>query len=150
MAQDNRKIITAGILSGIAFIAAEAADKQVFKERYSDMKFVGMVFTRKDPEYLFIGVPFHLFISVIFAFVYNKILGPRLFGPGWLRGLTMALIENNSLWFTLIPLANKIHPALKDGSMKQINLGGKDWLAGMDRHIALGIVLGLLCPIGKK
>ncbi len=147
---DHAKIIAAGLLSGLAFVAAEALDKVLLKGRYSDMKLLGMAVTRKSPHYLFVGLPWHLLNSVAFAYFYSKLAGPRLPGPGWLRGLALGMIENNVLWFGLITATNKVHPAVKDGSMPPIRLWGRDWVAGIGRHVALGIVLGLLCPVEDR
>ena len=147
---DTNRIIAAGLLSGAAFVAEQLLDQAIWPRGYSDMKLLGMAVTRKSPQYWLVGLPWHLLNSIGFAWVYARIVGPRLPGPGPLRGLLMALIENNGLWFTLLPLANRLHPAVRDGSMPPIRIGGIDWLVGNLRHIALGLVLGWRCPITPR
>ena len=146
-AEDTGRIVVAGLLSGGAFLAEQLVDQAIWPDGYSDMKLLGMAVTRRRPHYWFVAVPWHLLNSIAFAFVYARIAGPRLPGPGWLRGLLMGLIENNVLWFTLLSLGNRLHPAVRDGSMPPIRLLGVDWLVGNLRHIALGLVLGALCPV---
>src|SRR3954452_24148909 len=102
---DTRRIVMAGLLSGTAFLAEQLLDQAIWPQGYSDMELLGMAVTRKSPQYWFIGVPWHLINSVAFAWVYARIAGPLLAGPGPVRGLLMGLIENNGLWFTLLPLA---------------------------------------------
>jgi hypothetical protein len=144
--EDTSRIVAAGLLSGLAFVAEQEIDQAIWPHGYSDMKLLGMSVVRRSPQYWLVGLPFHLANSVAFALVYARLVGPRLPGPGWLRGLTMALAENTVLWFTLIPIANKAHPAIREGSMPRIRLTGVDLLVGMLRHVALGVVLGALCP----
>ena len=148
--EDTRRIVAAGLLSGLAFVAEQEIDQAIWPDGYSDMKLLGMAAVRRSPQYWLVGLPFHLANSIVFALVYARVVGPRLPGPGWLRGLTMALAENTALWFTLIPIANKVHPAIKDGSMSRIRVTGVDFVVGMLRHVALGIVLGALCPVRDK
>ncbi|HUS16255.1 MAG TPA: hypothetical protein VM536_14750 [Chloroflexia bacterium] len=150
MDTDTGAIVRAGLLSGTAFVLEQVLDQAIWPDGYSDMELLGLAVTRRRPHYLAVAVPFHLLNSVAFAWVYARVVGPRLPGPGWLRGLTFALVENNSLWFTLIPLTNRIHPAVKDGTMRPIRMGGTDWLVGSLRHVALGLVLGLLCPMRRR
>ena len=148
--EDTGQIVMAGLLSGAAFLAEMAADQAIWPAGYSDMKLLGMAVTQRSPQYLALGVPWHLLNSVGFAWAYARVAGPRLPGPGPVRGLLFALIENNVLWFTLIPLTNHLHPAVRKGAMAPIRLGGIDWLVGCLRHVALGLVLGLLCPVRPR
>lgn len=146
----TRQIVIAGLLSGTAFLVEHALDQALWPTGYSDMKLLGMALTRRRPQYLWIGVPWHLLNSIGFAWAYARVVGPRLPGSPVLRGVLMALIENNVLWFTLIPLTNRLHPAVRDGSMPPIRVGGVDWWVGNLRHLALGLVLGRLYPVHPR
>ncbi|HMA36670.1 MAG TPA: hypothetical protein VKY74_19600 [Chloroflexia bacterium] len=147
---DTAQIVAAGLLSGTAFLVEHWVDQMLWPDGYSDMKLLGLAVTRQRPHYLAVGVPWHLLNSIAFAWAYARWAGPRLPGPGWLRGLLLAVIENNVLWFTLIPVANRLHPAIQDGTMPPIRRGGIDWVVGNLRHIALGLVLGGCCPLAPR
>ena len=130
--------------------AKEPLDQAIWPQGYSDLKLLGYTFTRQAPGYLLIAVPWHLANSVAFAWVYAHVAGPRLPGPGWLRGLLFGLMENNGLWFTVLPLAAHAHPGMRRGWMPRIHRGGVDLLVGNLRHVALGLVLGAICPVAGR
>jgi hypothetical protein len=147
---ETRQIVLAGVVSGLAFMAEQALDQAVWPAGYSDMKMLGMIVTRHPRRYWWVAVPFHLLNSIGFAWLYARVVGPRLPGPGPLRGVIMALAENNGLWFPGVPVINRIHPGIRAGQMRPLTLGGGDWLIGNLRHLALGLVLGALCPVDRR
>ncbi|MDQ2805394.1 MAG: hypothetical protein M3Z04_00515 [Chloroflexota bacterium] len=148
--EDMGRIVRAGVLAGLAFMAEQWVDQRIWPDGYSDMKLLGMAVTRKSPAYWAVAVPWHLLNSVGFALLYARVVGPRLPGPGPLRGAILALAENNGLWFPGLPVINRVHPAIRDGSVRPLQTGGVDWLVGNLRHLALGLVLGALCPVRSR
>ncbi len=146
----TRRIVQAGILAGLAFVAEQLVDQAVWPDGYSDMKLLGMAVTRKSPAYWAVALPWHLLNSIGFAMLYARVIGPRLPGPPLLRGVILALAENNGLWFPGLPVINRVHPAIQDGTIRPLRTGGTDWLVGNLRHLALGLVLGALCPLPPR
>ena len=145
---DTGQVVVAGLVAGLAFVAEEMVDERLLQPVYSDMKLLGYAVTRRSPQWWIAALILHEFNSLVFAFVYSRILGPYLPGRGWQRGLLMALLEGNGLW-PLVYVMNGIHPGIKSGAMPPIG-GWRDILAGELRHIAFGLVLGLLCPVRKR
>ena len=142
------RLVAAALVAGAAFAAEEALDQRLIGPVYSDMKLLGYAVTTRRPWWLLIGFAIHEANSVAFAQIYRRVLGPRLVGPGWLRGLTMAMLENAVLW-PLVYFSNAVHPAVRRGTMKPIG-GGRDFVAATARHAAFGLVLGALCPVDRR
>jgi hypothetical protein len=145
---DTGQVVLAGLVAGLTFIGEELIDERLVGHVYSDMKLLGYVVTRKSPAWQIVAVLWHELNSVAFAFAYSRVIGPRLPGAGWQRGLLMAMIENGVLW-PFVYLANLVHPAVKSGAMPPIK-GRRDFTVSTARHIAFGVVLGLLCPVRKQ
>jgi hypothetical protein len=142
---DTRQVVSAGLLAGLAFVAAELVDRRLVSGVYSDMKLLGYAVTRRSPWWQIAALLIHEFNSLVFAFSYNRVMGPRLPGRGWRRGLLAAMIESTVLW-PLVYLANLVHPAVKRGAMPPIG-GWKDFAVATTRHVAFGVVLGAFCPV---
>jgi hypothetical protein len=112
------------------------------------MKLLGYAITRRSPQWWILALLMHEFNSLVFAVAYNRVMGPRLPGRGWRRGLLAAMIESNALW-PMVYLANYVHPGIKSGAMPRIG-GLKDFVAATARHVAFGLVLGALCPVRER
>src|SRR5262245_23823003 len=97
-ADDTRQVVAAGLLAGLAFVAEELVDRRLVGGVYSDMKLLGYAVTTKSPWWQFAALLLHEFNSLVFAFSYNRVMGPLLPGRGWRRGLLAALIESTVLW----------------------------------------------------
>lgn len=147
-ADDTGQVVAAGLLAGLAFVAEELVDRRLVGGVYSDMKLLGYAVTTKSPWWQIAALLMHEFNSLVFAFSYNRLLGPLLPGQGWRRGLLAALIESTVLW-PLVYLANYVHPGVKRGAMPPIG-GGKDFAVATARHVAFGLVLGALCPVRER
>ena len=142
------QVVAAGLLAGLAFVAEELIDERLLGNVYSDMKLLGYAVTTRGPQWQILALLIHEFNSLVFAFSYQRLLGPRLPGRGWRRGLLAALIESTALW-PLVYLANEVHPAIRRGAMPRI-AGRRDFVAATARHVAFGLVLGALCPVREK
>src|SRR4051794_18825046 len=145
---ETAQVVAAGLLAGLAFVAEELVDERLLGNVYSDMKLLGYAVTTRSPHWQILALLIHEFNSLVFAFSYHRLLGPRLPGRGWRRGLLAAMIESTGLW-PLVYLANEVHPGIKRGAMPRI-AGPRDFVAATARHIAFGLVLGALCPVREK
>jgi hypothetical protein len=145
---DTAQVALAGLLAGLAFVAEELVDERLVGKVYSDMKLLGYAVTRQSPQWKIVALAIHEFNSLVFAFSYNRLVGPRLPGQGWRRGLLAAMIESTVLW-PLVYLANYVHPGVKSGAMPPIG-GLRDFIVATARHVAFGLVLGALCPVRDK
>ena len=145
---DTGQVVVAGMVAGLAFVAEELVDRRLVGGVYSDMKLLGYAVTRTSPWWQIAALLLHEFNSLLFALSYNRLMGPRLPGHGWRRGLLAALIESTVLW-PLVYLANFVHPGIKSGAMPRIG-GWRDFAVATARHVAFGLVLGALCPVREK
>ena len=142
------QVVGAAMVAGLAFVAEEWVDEKLLGPVYSDMKLLGYLVTRRSPQWWIVALAMHQFNSLLFGFVFSRLVGPRLPFTGWRRGLLMAMIEHLVLW-PIVYGANRLHPGIKSGAMPPLG-GGRDFLAATLRHAAFGLVLGLLCPVRAR
>lgn len=136
-------IASAGIVSGLAYLAAQSVDLSITKNKVDDRVLLGRLVPVHHTQAVTVGTFMHLLNSVIFAAVFRLVGRDLLSGPMWWRGTVFATLENVLLY----PLAilEDFHPALRDGQMDSY----QNWTAFAQtawRHVVIGAVLGALTP----
>src|SRR5215210_7720826 len=97
-AEDTAQVVLAGLVAGLAFVAEEIVDRRIVPGVYSDMRLLGTAVTPRSPWWQVVALLWHEANSVLYALAYSRVFGPRLPGPGWLRGLLSSVIEDTVLW----------------------------------------------------
>lgn len=136
-------IALAGIVSGVAYLAAQSLDMSAARNRVDDRVLLGRLLPVSPSQATTAGTIMHLVNSVVFSAAFRLVGRDLLKGPMWFRGATFALIENVVLY--PLVLLEDFHPALRDGQMDSF----QSWTAfaqAMWRHLVLGVVLGALTP----
>jgi hypothetical protein len=139
------RVVGAGLAAGFAYLAAQEVDRRFANPRSNDLILVGGLVTARPSLWRPLGLVNHMLASVTFAFIFDWLVAPRLWGPNWLRGLLTFQTENALSW-PLVLLIDRFHPAVKAGEMAPLNrpiyFAQAAW-----RHLAFGVVLGwLLAP----
>jgi hypothetical protein len=136
-------IAIAGIVSGLAYLAAQAVDIAATGNNTDDRLLAGGLVPVDRSDSVVTGTAMHLVNSLAFSAAFRLVGRDLLAGPMWLRGLLFALIETVALY----PMAmfERLHPAIRDGRLPTyrtpVAFAQQVW-----RHAALGVVLGLLTP----
>lgn len=136
-------IAVAGVVSGAAYLAAQAVDIAITDHDTDDRLLVGALAPVDQAHARSVGTALHLFNAVIFSAAFRLVGRDLLGGPMWLRGLLFAVIETLAVY----PLAilERHHPAVRDGRLPSfrtpVAFGQQVW-----RHVVLGVVLGVLTP----
>ncbi|MCS7001617.1 MAG: hypothetical protein NZ518_02095 [Dehalococcoidia bacterium] len=131
----------AGAAGSLAYLIEQAADIALFKDPTDDVKLLGMVVTRRTPWWLLIGLPTHYVNGALLGMLYATVVEPRLPGPGWLKGLILAQVENYALWQILIRVVDRVHPAVREGKLPTYDRP-TPFVQGVLRHVAYGVALG--------
>lgn len=128
----------AGLAGGVAFAGVMKLDIALSGDRVDDFQLLANFGPLRD-IWRVTGPTIHALNSVSLGVVYS-LVSHRLPGPGWLRGLTFAMVENTVLWPVIIVL-DHIHPAIKAGELPTFN---RRWpfVAENLRHAAYGLILG--------
>ncbi|HST06494.1 MAG TPA: hypothetical protein VLQ48_17410 [Chloroflexia bacterium] len=137
-----QEIAVAGLVAGSAFLGAMWLDNKLSSWQFNDLKLVGQAFTTRSPIWQAQGLAGHFGFSVVMAYLYARVVYPRLPGPGWLRGIMFLQIENAILYPATI-VADKVHAGIRSGQvppMTNMNI----FKGQVVRHIAFGATLGLL------
>jgi hypothetical protein len=117
--QLNAKAVTlSGLAAGAAFVAVLEADLRLTGRNVDDLMILGCPFTEDPTKARAVGMAIHVVNSLALASLYATLEG-RLPGPGWVKGVIFANVENVILYW----------PAF--------------WQS-VPRHIAFGVVLGVL------
>ena len=136
------RTVGAGLAAGVAYLAAQEVDRRLTNPRSDDLILVGGLVTRRPDLWRPVGLLNHLLAGVTFAFIFDRIVAPRLMGPYWLRGIVTFQAENAASW-PLVLLIDRFHPAVKTGDLERLNrpvyVAQAAW-----RHLTFGAVLGLL------
>lgn len=140
---DARRVgagMLAGLAGGAAFAAVMKLDIAISGQPVDDFKLIGGFGPTRD-RWRASGPMIHAVNSVALGALYALVVD-HLRGPGWLRGLTFALIENTLLWPVIIVL-DSVHPAIRAGELPPFH---RPWpfVAENLRHAAYGLVLGAL------
>ena len=140
------RAIGAGLLGALAYLAAQEIDRRIVNPRSNDLVLLGGLFASRQPARGLIGIALHLLGGVSLGLLFETFAASRLPGPYWLRGIVLVQIENTTLWPLCHPL-ERVHPAIRSGELASLTspvyFGQQVW-----RHLALGLVLGLL--LGPK
>src|SRR5262249_4592219 len=139
------RVVAAGLAAGCAYLAAQEVDRRIANPRSDDILLVGGLATARPRLWWPVGIFGHVFISLLFASGFVWIVGPRLSGPYWLRGLLTFQVEN-AVTLPAVLLTDKSHPAVQSGDVapmtNPVYVAQATW-----RHLAFGTVLGwLLSP----
>ncbi len=131
----------AGALASVAYAVAMWIDLRILPSNFNDFTLLGRPFSSVRARWLPIGALIHGINGTIFGVVFGRLYS-LLWGPGWLRGLVFAQVENLALW-PLMLAVDRFHPARREGQL------GPGWsrtgfVAGALRHAAYGFVLGAL------
>jgi hypothetical protein len=117
--QLNAKAVTlSGLAAGAAFVAVLETDLRLTGRNVDDLMILGRPFTEDPTKARAVGMAIHVVNSLALASLYATLEG-RLPGPGWVKGVIFANVENVILYW----------PAF--------------WQS-VPRHIAFGVVLGVL------
>lgn len=130
--------VIAGLAGGVAFAAFMKADMAITGERVDDFQLLAGYGPFRD-HWAIPGAIIHMTNSAALGATYSTV-EPSLPGPGWLRGLLFALIEN-TLLYPFVALLDRIHPAIRSGDLPRYS---RPWsfTAETLRHVAYGLVLG--------
>jgi hypothetical protein len=128
----------AGLAGGAAFAAVMKLDIALSRQRVDDFQLLAG-FGPLAHRWRVTGAVVHAVNSATLGAVYALVSG-RLPGPGWLRGVSFATIENLALWPIIIVL-DRVHPAIRSGALPSYN---RPWpfIAEVLRHLAYGFILG--------
>lgn len=129
----------AGAFAAIAWAAQQPLDKRIFASDYDDVELLGKLVT-SGRGWPLIGLATHAANGAAFGVAYS-LVGDRLPGPPWARGLLAAQIENFALW-PLGRLSDRHHPAR--GELPRLAGNGRALAQATWRHALFGIVLGAL------
>ena len=140
----------AGVAAALAYLAEQEIDRRLVNPCSNDLDLLGGLVTDDDRFWLPPGLAMHLSAGAAFGIVFDRVIAGRLPGPYWLRGVTMAQVENAALW-PLIPILDRVHPAVRRGRLTPMHRRAY-FAQAVLRHLALGAALGLLldpCPRGR-
>jgi hypothetical protein len=137
------RIVVSGLVSGAAYLGAQAVDIALTGRQTDDRLLVGRLLPVDKSQAPIVGTAAHLVNSVVFAAVFDCVVKGALSGPMWRRGLTFAMAETVALY----PLAifEDFHPGVRDGQLDSyqhpVAFAQQVW-----RHAAIGVTLGAMTP----
>jgi hypothetical protein len=137
---DPKVVAISGLAAGAAFVAVLEIDLRLTGRNVDDLMILGRPFIEEPAKARALGGALHAFNSVALASLY-AILEQRIPGPGWLKGVIFANVENAILY--PIALFEDIHPAIRSGQVDRYFTWPAFWQS-IPRHIAYGAVLGIL------
>ncbi len=144
---DPGRAALAGALGAAAYLAEMAVDLALIDCPTNDLMLLGRPFSANPRVWPWLGGAIHFGNGVALAQLYG-LVGGRLPGPPWLRGIVFTLIENTLLW-GLVPLFDRYHPAIRSGELPKMNRP-VPFAQQVLRHIAYGAVLGAVYGGGGK
>jgi hypothetical protein len=137
---DPKVVAISGLAAGAAFVAVLEIDLRLTGRNVDDLMILGRPFIEEPAKARALGGALHAFNSVALASLY-AMLEQRIPGPGWLKGVIFANVENAILY--PITLFEDIHPAIRSGQVDRYFTWPAFWQS-IPRHIAYGAVLGIL------
>jgi hypothetical protein len=135
----------AGVVALGVYTTEMEADMAVTGNRFSDVRFIEGLLTRKaTPQKRFSVLAWliHLLNGILLAELYAAVFKRFLPGPDWLRGVIFGEAFIVSVWW-LTPLADKYHPMIKSGTLPEF-ASWTSFLQNIVRHFFFGLILGLL------
>lgn len=136
---DVRAGVIAGLMAGVAYLAEMAIDLRAARYNTDDVHLLGRMATADKRWVRPIGVGMHLGNSAIFGVAYALLAHDRLPGPPWLRGVTVANVENAAL-FSLARFEQH-HPGIRNGDLDSYR-SMTAFTQNIARHVVFGAVLG--------
>ena len=137
----------AGAAGALAYLVEMRVDLAALRCPTNDLMLLGRPFSANRRAWPAIGTALHFFNGVALAQVY-ALLGRRLPGPPWLRGLLFTQIEN-TLLYSVVPLFDRFHPAITAGELPRM-FRPVPFVQQVLRHIAYGVVLGAVYGEGRR
>ena len=129
----------AGAAAAAIWTACDPLFKKAFKTPYSDAQLLSAFVTRGRAQPL-ASVAIHASNGAAFGWVFG-----RLGGRGVKQGVAAALAENAALW-PVMPLFDRIHPSVRDGTWPKLFANGRVFAQAMAAHAFFGALLGALGP----
>ncbi len=131
----------AGALASVAYAVEMWIDLRILPSNFNDFTLLGRPFSSVRARWLPVGALIHGINGTVLGLAFGWVY-PLLWGPGWLRGVLFAQVENLTLW-PLMLAVDRFHPARREGQL------GAGWsrtsfVAGALRHAVYGFVLGAL------
>jgi hypothetical protein len=137
---DLKAVAVSGLAAGAAFVAVLEADLRLTGRNVDDLMILGSPFVAEPRTARVLGGAIHAVNSLALAGLY-AILEPRIPGPGWLKGVVFANVENVILY--PVTRFEDIHPAIRTGLVDRYYNWPAFWQS-VPRHVAFGAVLGVL------
>jgi hypothetical protein len=137
---NTRAVVVSGLAAGVAFVAVLEADLRLTGRNVDDLAVLGRPFVTDPNTARIAGGAIHAINSVALASLYG-LIEHRVHGPGWLKGVVFANVENLILY--PITILEDKHPAIRDGQVDRYFNWPAFWQS-VPRHVAYGAVLGTL------
>lgn len=137
----------AGALASFAYLGVMYLDMTLTHSPSDDLLMLGRPLTADPKKARLLGLLAHTGFGTTLGLVYGGLVRRRLPGPRWARGVTMLLAENTLLW-PLTFLADRYHPAMRNGELPHLN-SPVPLAQQIVRHIGFGAALGMLYGTGK-
>jgi hypothetical protein len=131
----------AGLAAAAAYLLTNLLDMRLLRYPQNDLMLQGRMVPLFRPVWPLAGLVLHTGFSLALTALYAA-ARDRLPGPPWLRGVLFLQAENTALW-TLVPLIDRYHPAVRDGQMPPLNTP-RCFLQAVLRHLVFGAVMGAL------
>jgi len=134
----------AGLVAGLAYLAAQALDLRLLRTRADDLAIHGRLLSADPRRWRPAGALLHLGFGAVLGAVYAGRPRRRLTGhlPPWAAGVAFLQLENAVLYPLLLPL-QRLHPAWSTGLLESYyrpaTAAQQVW-----RHLVFGAVLGAL------
>lgn len=133
--------VLAGVAGSVAYALEMGLDLRFVRYRFNDFALLGRPLSRDPRMWPALGAGVHMLNGVVMGLLFARVRR-YLPGPGWLRGLLFAQLENLLLW-PLMPLVDRYHPARRDGLLAPA-WSRMSLLVAVLRHAAYGIAVGCL------
>ena len=127
----------AGAVAALAWAVQQPLDKRIGGSSYDDVELLGKAVTRRR-AWPAVGLAMHLANGAAFGAAY-AFLAPKLAGPPYMRGLSLAMAENFGSW-PLVRLTDRFHPARRE--LEHLSGNRRALAQATWRHAIFGIVLG--------
>ena len=119
-------------------MAVLEADLRLTGRNVDDLIVLGRPFVKDPNQARIAGAAIHAINSIAIASLYG-LIEQQIHGPGWLKGVVFANVENLIL-YPLTILEDK-HPAIRDGQVDRYFNWPAFWQS-VPRHVAYGAILG--------